>query len=493
MDLATGLIAGLVLLLLNLLLLLWLCLRPRGDPAAEARAQADQATRIAGLQQLLERLDRDLRDELGRSAQGTRLELGQTLGTLQQTLLAQQGDVARTQNEQIDSFRTQLAAMQVAVTQALQASAGTQQAQAQAAREAQDLALQRFGDAIGEQLRGLSEASERRLVEVRNVVDQRLTAMQLGNEQKLEQMRATVDEKLQATLEQRLGDSFKQVADRLEQVHRGLGEMQLLAKDVGSLNRVLNNVKTRGIFGEVQLAGLLEQVFTPDQYAANVETVPGSGARVEFAIKLPGRRADGAPLWLPIDAKFPREDHERLLDAQERADLAGAELAARAIEQRLRLEARTIATKYLAPPHTTDFAILFVPTEGLYAEALRRPGLVEGMQREHKVMLAGPTTLLATLNSLQMGFRTLALERRSAEVWEVLGAVKTEFAKFGDVLAATKKKLDEASNTIDRAQTRTRVMTRALKAVESLPENDALRLLPGDGGDLFDAADDDAR
>ena len=492
MDVATGLIAGLVLLVLILLLLLWLVLRPRHDPAAEARA-AEQATRLAGLQQITERLDRDLRDELGRSAQGTRLELGQTLGTLQQTLLAQQGDVARTQNEQIDSFRTQLAAMQAAVTQALQTSAGTQQAQAQAAREAQDLALQRFGDTLGEQLRGLSEASERRLVDVRNMVDQRLTAMQQGNEQKLEQMRATVDEKLQATLEQRLGDSFKQVADRLEQVHRGLGEMQLLAKDVGSLNRVLNNVKTRGIFGEVRLAGLLEQVFTPDQYAANVETVPGSGARVEFAVKLPGRRTDGAPLWLPIDAKFPREDHERLLDAQERADLAGAELAARAIEQRLRLEARTIATKYLAPPHTTDFAILFVPTEGLYAEALRRPGLVEGMQREHKVMLAGPTTLLATLNSLQMGFRTLALERRSAEVWEVLGAVKTEFAKFGDVLALTRKKLDEAANTIDRAQTRTRVMTRALKAVESLPENEALRLLPGDAGDLFDAVDDEPR
>jgi DNA recombination protein RmuC len=478
MDVATGLIAGLVLLCLNLLLLLWLGLRPRSDPAAEAQARADQASRLGMLQQVTERLDRELRDELGRSAQGTRVELGQTLGTLQQTLLAQQGDVARTQNEQIDSFRTQLAAMQTAVTQALQAAAGTQHAQAQAAREAQDQALRRFGDALTEQLRNLSEANERRLSEVRSMVDQRLTALQQGNEQKLEQMRATVDEKLQATLEQRLGESFKQVAERLEQVHRGLGEMQLLAKDVGSLNRVLTNVKTRGIFGEVQLAGLLEQVFTPEQYAANVETVPGSGARVEFAIKLPGRRDDGAPLWLPIDAKFPREDHERLLDAQERADMPAAEAAARAIEQRLRLEARSIATKYLAPPHTTDFAILFLPTEGLYAEALRRPGLLEALQREHKVMLAGPTTLLATLNSLQMGFRTLALERRSAEVWEVLGAVKTEFAKFGDVLAATKKKLQEASNTIDRAETRTRVMTRALRSVESLPESQALRLLP---------------
>src|SRR5690606_19177983 len=231
------------------------------------------------------------------------------------------------------------------------------------------------------------------------------------------------------------GESFKQVAERLEQVHRGLGEMQRLASDVGSLNRVLSNVKTRGIFGEVQLAGLLEQVFTPEQYAVNVETVPGTGARVEFAIRFPGRGGPGdAPLWLPIDAKFPREDYERLLEAQDRADVAGIEAAAKAIETRLRVEARVIRDKYIAPPHTSDFAILFVPTEGLYAEALRRPGLVESLQRDYRVMLAGPTTLLATLNSLQMGFRTLALEKRSSEVWQVLGAVKTEFGTFGDVL-----------------------------------------------------------
>jgi DNA recombination protein RmuC len=255
--------------------------------------------------------------------------------------------------------------------------------------------------------------------------------------------------------------------------------MQGLAKDVGSLNRVLTNVKTRGVFGEVQLAGLLEQVFTPEQYATNVETVPGSRERVEFAIKLPGQRADGVPLWLPIDAKFPREDYERLLDAQERADMAAAEAAGRAIEQRLRLEAKTIREKYVAPPHTTEFAILFVPTEGLYAEALRRPGLSEALQREFRVMLTGPTTLLATLNSLQMGFRTLALEKRSAEVWEVLGAVKTEFAKFGDVLAKTKKKLEEASNTIDAAEVRSRAMARRLKTVEAVGEQRAQALLPG--------------
>jgi DNA recombination protein RmuC len=263
-------------------------------------------------------------------------------------------------------------------------------------------------------------------------------------------------------------------------VHKGLGEMQGLARDVGSLSRVLSGVKTRGIFGEVQLAALLEQVFTPEQYAANVATVPGSSERVEFAIRLPGQVRDddigAAPLWLPIDAKFPREDYERLLEAQERADPEAVDASAKALEAQLRKEARTIREKYVAPPHTTDFAILFLPSEGLYAEALRRPGLVESLQREHKVMLAGPTTLLATLNSLQMGFRTLALERRSAEVWEVLGAVKTEFGKFGEVLAKTKKKLAEASSTIDSAEVRTRAMQRRLKSVEALPVQ---RLLPG--------------
>ncbi len=389
----------------------------------------------------LRRLEDELRNELARQAQAARADLA----AFQQVMLAQGGDVARTQNEQIDGFRTQLAATQ---------------AQTEAA-------LRRFSETLAGQLQKLSEANERRLL-----------ALQEGNEKKLDQMRATVDEKLHATLEHRLGESFKQVADRLEQVHKGLGEMKTLARDVGSLNRVLTNVKTRGIFGEVQLAGLLEQVFTPEQYATHVATVPGSNDRVEFAVRLPGQRGDGQPLWLPVDAKFPREDYERLLEAHERADPQAAEAAAKAIENRLRLEAKTIREKYVAPPHTTDFAILFVPTEGLYAEALRRPGLVEGLQREHKVMLAGPTTLLATLTSLQMGFRTLALEQRSAEVWEVLGAVKTEFGKFGEVLAKTKKKLEEASSTIESAEVRTRAMARQLKGVEALPEARALQLLP---------------
>ena len=375
-----------------------------------------------------ERRERELRDEIARGASGTRQEMVQALAATQQTLLVHAGEAARSQ---------------------------------------------------AEQLRQISDANERRLLEVRGTVEQRLLALQADNEKRLEQMRATVDEKLHATLEARLGESFKQVAERLEQVHKGLGEMQLLARDVGSLNRVLTNVKTRGIFGEVQLAGLLEQVFTPEQYAVNVETVPGSGARVEFALRLPGRRDDGAPLWLPIDAKFPREDYERLVEAQERADAPAADAAAKAIEGRLRAEARTIRDKYVAPPHTTDFGILFVPTEGLYAEALRRPGLLEALQREHKVMLAGPTTLLATLSSLQMGFRTLALEKRSAEVWEVLGAVKSEFAKFGAVLDKTRRKLDEAQSTIAEAQTRTNVMTRRLKSVEAMPSAEAALLLHG--------------
>ncbi|MBA4216985.1 MAG: DNA recombination protein RmuC [Roseateles sp.] len=450
MSLIEMLMVGLLALVLLLLVLIW------------ARQRAPQGV-PPGLLEANERLERELRDELGRSASGTRQELLQGLAQFQHVL-----------------------------TQGLQGSNQSLSQQALAAREAQDAAalrhaqmqaqaqaesMQRLGEAMREQLQALSKTNDQRLAELRLTVEQRLTAIQQDNEKKLEQMRATVDEKLHATLEQRLGESFKQVAERLEQVHKGLGEMQNLARDVGSLNRVLTNVKTRGVFGEVQLAGLLDQVFAPEQYASNVATLPGSSERVEFAIRLPGQRDDGQPLWLPIDAKFPREDYERLLEAQERADAVAAEAAGKAIETRLRLEARTIREKYVGPPHTTDFGILFVPTEGLYAEALRRPGLVEGLQREHKVMLCGPTTLLATLTSLQMGFRTLALEKRSAEVWEVLGAVKTEFGKFGDVLAKAKKKLEEAGNTLDAAEVRTRAMTRKLKGVEALPDDTAQQLL----------------
>ena len=464
-------LALLALLVLLVLLTLWIALRRADEAPMNTLRDALQNSVRADVQQL----ERSLRDEVARSAGNTRSELAQTLASFQQTLLAQQGDVARTQNEQIDSFRTQLAATQAHQADTLGRS-GEQQA----------LSLKRFSDTLIDQLRALSQSNDQRMAEVRTTVEHKLGAIQQDNEKKLEQMRQTVDEKLHATLEARLGESFKQVADRLDQVHRGLGEMQGLAKDVGSLSRVLNNVKTRGNFGEVQLAALLEEVFTADQFSRNVETIPGSNQRVDFALRLPGRRDDGAPLWLPIDAKFPREDYERLLDAQERADPVAAEIAAKAIEMRLRAEARTIREKYIAAPHTADFGILFVPTEGLYAEALRRPGLVEALQREHKIMLAGPTTLLATLNSLQMGFRTLALEKRSAEVWEVLGAVKTEFGKFGDVLAKTKKKLDEASSSIELAERRTRVMARELRSVEALSDNRTQLLLPGAEADPAD-------
>ena len=356
-------------------------------------------------------------------------------------------------------------------------------------------ALESFDRSLQVRLDKLNETTERRLGEIRGTLEKQLKELQADNAGKLDQMRQTVDEKLQSTLETRLGESFKLVSERLEQVHRGLGEMQGLAAGVGDLKRVLGNVKTRGVFGEVQLAGILEQVLTPEQYAANVATRPGSNERVEFAIRLPGA-GDGADsqVWLPIDAKFPREDYERLLDAQERADADAASVAGAALERRLRDEAKSIAAKYVSPPHTTDFAILFLPTEGLYAEALRRAGLVDGLHREHRIVVAGPTTLSATLNSLRMGFRTLAIEKRSSEVWQVLGAVKTEFGKFGEVLAKTRKKLSEAADVIDSAGVRTRAIERKLRDVESVEPDIARRLL-GDAapnGDLEAGNDDGA-
>jgi len=352
--------------------------------------------------------------------------------------------------------------------------------------------LKELSETLRDQLQALVRANDERMAEVKATVETRLGAIQADNEKKLEQIRATVDEKLHATLEQRLGESFRQVAERLEQVHRGIGEMQKLASDVGSLSRVLSNVKTRGTFGEVQLGALLEQVFAPVQYGKNVETIPGTNQRVDYAVKFPGRGSD-EPVWLPIDCKFPREDYERLVEAHERADAAGVESSARAIEMRLRVEARTISEKYLAPPYTTEFAILFVPTEGLYAEALRRPGLFESLQRDHRVTLAGPTTLLAVLTSLKVGFNTLALEQRSNEVRELLSTVKTEFGKFGHVLANVKRQANTVVNSIGEAEKRTRQMTRALKGVEAAPELRVQTLLPGswvDNADPDDDADD---
>jgi DNA recombination protein RmuC len=342
---------------------------------------------------------------------------------------------------------------------------------------------------MNSQLLALGEGNTRRMAEVRETLDQQLQHMQQTNVAKLDEMRQTVDEKLQSTLEARLSESFKQVAERLEQVHNGLGEMKNLAQGVGDLQRVLNNVKTRGIFGEVQLEALLEQVLTIEQYSKQVETKPRSNQRVDFAIKLPGRSDDGVSVWLPIDAKFPREDYERLLDAQDRADVVGAEAAAKAMEVRIRQEAKSIAESYLAPPHTTDFAILFLPVEGLYAEVLRRPGLMDLLQRDYRVTLAGPTTLLAILNSLHMGFRTLALEKQASEVWKVLGAVKTEFDRYGEWVAKVREQVQKAADTLDRADTRSKQMRRVLKGVEALPEAEALARLPLEALDQPDAGD----
>ncbi|HEX5286979.1 MAG TPA: DNA recombination protein RmuC [Polaromonas sp.] len=440
----------LALAVLNVLVLLWLALR-RPDAGAAQAAEQGKADLLAAMLGSTERLERELRREISESSRGGRQELTQNLATFQQTLVQQGAEATRTQNTQIDAFSQQLTLLQKTLS-----------------------------DTLTTQLQSVSESNARRMVEVRETLEKQLAQLQQTNSAKLDEMRKTVDEKLHATLETRLGESFKQVADRLEQVHKGLGEMQTLAQGVGDLKHLLTNVKTRGIFGEAQLSALLEQVFTVDQYAAQVVTRRGGKNPVDFAIKLPGRSDSGEPLWLPIDAKFPNEDYERLLDAQQRADAPGAEMAGKALEVRIRLEARSISEKYIEPPYTTDFAILFLPTEGLYAEVLRRPGLMESLQRDHRITLAGPTTLLAMLSSLQMGFRTLALEKRSSEVWQVLGAVKTEFGKFGDVLAKVKSQTETVLNTLSTAEQRSRVMGKALRNVEALPEIDSVRLIPLD-------------
>jgi len=439
-----------------LLLLALLLKRPQYQQEAAQSLAAQTQANMALLTDRLEQLN--LSQE--RQAKDLRQELLQQLTMFQQTLLHQSAETTRTQNAQIDAFGQQLALMRA-----------------------------NLSDTLAQQINAMSEANARRLGEMRATLEAQLTQLQQTNATKLDEMRATVDEKLHATLQARLGESFKQVADRLEQVHKGLGEMQTLATGVGDLKHLLTNVKTRGMFGEAQLEALLEQVLVPDQYAAQIATRPGSKHVVDFAIKLPGKFDTLDCLWLPIDAKFPNEDYERLLDAQQRADKADADAAAKALEARIRLEAKSIADKYIAPPYTTDFAILFLPTEGLYAEVLRRPGLMESLQRDHRITLAGPTTLLAMLGSLQMGFRTLALEKRSSEVWQVLGAVKTEFEKFGGVLAKVKSQTETVLNTLNSAETRSRAMGRALRQVEALPEPQAQALLPSDT--YADPADSD--
>ena len=334
-----------------------------------------------------------------------------------------------------------------------------------------------LAQAQAQQIDTLRAGLERQVQALKTTVDDRLRAMQDDNAAKLDQMRQTVDEKLQSTLESRLGESFRQVSERLEQVYKGLGEMQVLATGVGDLRRVLSNVKTRGTWGEVQLATLLEQVLAPDQYACNVATSDTGSERVEFAIRLPGRNGHDGPMWLPIDSKFPLEDYQSLLDASDRADAIAIEDAGRRLVTRVKNSAREISSKYLNPPHTTDFAIMFLPNEGLYAEVLRRPGLADSLQRDHRIVIAGPTTLWGILTSFQMGFRTLAIERRSTEVWALLGAVKTEFAKFGTVLDGIQKNLHRAATKIDEARRGTRTIQRKLSDVQDLPASDSTALL----------------
>lgn len=432
------------LLCVALIMLLLVLRRPSGS-GAELLARLDV------LRASLEQMDRALRDELARmreaaekSAKMDREELQGALRGNADSLQMRLAEIASLQRNQLDSFAGQLVA--------------------------------------------LSRSSEQRLDALRDSVDGKLSSIQDDNSKQLDKMRATVDEKLHATLEQRLGESFRLVSERLEQVQLGLGEMKSLATGVGDLKRVLTNVKTRGTWGEIQLGTLLEQILTREQYETNVPTKASSADRVEFAVKLPGRdEGTQKQVWLPIDAKFPQDDYQRLVEAQEQANPALVEESARGLELRIKSEAKTIRDKYIDPPATTDFAIMFLPTEGLYAEVLRRPGLADDLQREYRVLVTGPTSLAALLNSLQMGFRTLAIEKRSGEVWSLLGAVKTEFGKFGDILDKTQKKLQEASNTIETAASRTRTIERKLRKVQELPARDAGLLL---GGETDDGADE---
>jgi DNA recombination protein RmuC len=522
-----------VLLLVAVVLaaLIWLRLRSgdasdaHGNIGAQFDALADDLALLRDESgRTAERLERSVRGEVAETARIGRAEMGATitaaLGQFQHTVASQLNSVASLQNQKVDGFARDLANLTQSNAAQLEAVRLSLAEQARHARDEQSAGLRHVGETLNRQLDSLSQGQDLRFAEVRATLERKLKDIEVNNAAKLDEMRRTVDEKLHATLEQRLGASFKMVSDRLEQVHRGLGEMQTLATGVGDLKKVLTNIKTRGTWGEVQLGVLLEQVLTVEQYAKNVATVPGSSERVEFAIRLPGNGrtatdgvngvngsggrgggeddkpatsllpgqavhaqssyADhGAPVWLPIDAKFPREDYERLVEAQERADPVGVEEAGKALDARVRLEARRIAEKYISPPHTTDFGLLFLPTEGLYAEVLRRPGLSDSLQRDYRITIAGPTTLTALLNSLQMGFRTLAIERRSSEVWQVLGAVKTEFSKFGDVLSKTRAQLETVTRSIDMAERRSRVMHRTLRDVEALPGETAARTLGG--------------
>ena len=425
---ASELILGFFILTVLTALVLLIVLTRRKPENAIADLQKDVIA-LMNKQQRLESVFRyeitANRQEAAQSARQARQELGSTLKMSSDSLQQRLADNIRVQKDQLDSFSKQLMA--------------------------------------------LARLNEEKLETMRKTLETQLSSLQEDNTKNLEQMRATVDEKLQSTLDQRLGESFKQVSERLEHVYKGLGEMRTLASGVGDLKKVLTNVKTRGTWGEIRLSHILEQILTPEQFEVNVATRKNSNERVEFAIKLPGQDADKEKIvWLPIDSKFPQEDYQRLMDARDAADKELAEKHIKNLETRIKAEAKLIKDKYLEPPGTTDFGIMFLPVEGLYAEVLRRPGLCDTLQREHRIVVTGPTTLAALLNSLQMGFRTLAIGKRSSEVWQLLGAVKTEFGKFGQVLAKTKKKLKEAGHTIDQAEIRSRAIERKLKNVQDV-------------------------
>lgn len=444
------------------------------------------------------------REELSRAARDQRQEQNEAFKNFSESVVQRMMVVAKMQKGQLESFSVQLGAFTKDTGDRLEGIRNASSNGAKALREEVVASLNGISQTITKTMSGLAEvqkqqleamsaaivtlsnASENRLEALRATIGEKLRGLQADNAKQLEEMRRTVDEKLQGTLEKRLGESFRQVSDRLEMVHKGLGEMQALATGVGDLKKVLTNVKTRGIWGEVQLGSLLEQVLAPDQFAANVAT-KGGAERVEFAIRLPGQDEGEGPVWLPVDAKFPLEDYQRLVEAQERGDGPALEVSGKQLENRVRACAADICRKYLSPPRTTDFGILFLPIEGLFAEVIRRTGLTEAVQRESRVVIAGPTTLWAVLSSLQMGFRTLAIQKRSSEVWNLLGAVKTEWSKYGEVLAAVHKKLHQASETIEKAQKQSRAVGRKLKEVQELPVEAARVLLPQNGdADILD-------
>ena len=471
------LITLVILAALIMLLQIAALMRGRGDPALDGKLEA--------LKEASVRVERTLREE----QRAGREELQQSFDRFRGHLGEQLNGMSQQQAERIDGFGQRLNLLTERTDAGLQSLAQRLVEDARKSREESTLALGRFGEQQQQRLAALGAEHEKRMGEVRATLETKLGAIQQDNAAKLEQMRATVDEKLHATLETRLGESFKLVSERLEAVQRGLGEMQNLAIGVGDLKRVLSNVKRRGILGEVQLGALLEDLLTTEQYAANVATVPGSSERVEYAIRMPGQE-DGENVYLPIDSKFPVEDYQRLLEAQDAADVEAAALAGRALEVRVREEAKRIKSKYVLAPHTTEFAVLFLPTEGLYAEVLRRPGLFESLQRDHRVMVAGPTTLSALLNSLQMGFRTLAIAKRSSEVWRLLGAVKSEFGKFGLVLEKAERQLNTVSKSISDAGKKTKTIERKLRGVESL-SSDAAQDLLGEALSLSEEPEDD--